>query len=89
MFGATPAYGFFLRHVKGITLENIGLHTLAEDQRPAFVLDDVAGADMDRVKAPHAAGVPTLSLSNVTDLRVRQTGDVPDGPKDRVEQGTL
>ena len=89
MFGATPAYGFFLRHVKGITLENISLHTLTEDQRPAFVLDDVAGADLDRVKAVHAPGAPTLALANVTDLRVRQTGDVPDGQKDRVEAGAL
>lgn len=89
MFGAMPCYGFFLRHVKGVTLENIGLHTLAEDQRPAFALEDVAGADLDRVKAAHAPDVPTLALANVTDLRVRQTGDVPDGRKDRVEAGTL
>ena len=89
MFGATPCYGFFLRHVKGIMLENIGLHTLAEDQRPAFALADVAGADLDRVKAPHTPGVPTMALTNVTGLRVRATDNVPDMRKDRVEQGTL
>jgi polygalacturonase len=40
-FGPMPAYGFFLRHVHGITLDNIQLHTLSPDARPAFVLDDV------------------------------------------------
>ena len=89
MFGAMPAYGFFVRHVRGITLENIGLHTLAEDQRPAFALADVAGADLDRVKTPHTPDVPVFALTNVTDLRVHQTDGVPDAQKDRVEQGTL
>ena len=89
MFGATPAYGFYLRHVKGITLENIQVHTLAADLRPAFALDDVAGADLARVKAPHTPDVPVFALTNVTDLRVTQTDGVPDGQKDRVELGTL
>ena len=40
-FGPMPAYGFFIRHVHGITLENIQLHTLTKDARPAFVLQDV------------------------------------------------
>ena len=89
MFGATPCYGFFLRHVKGITLENIGLHTLAEDQRPAFVLDDVVGADLDRVRTMHTPGVPMVALTNVTGLCIRATDGVPDVQKDRVDQGTL
>ena len=40
-FGPMPAFGFFLRHVHGITLDNIQLHTLTPDARPAFVLQDV------------------------------------------------
>jgi len=78
MFGTMPSYGFFLRHVRGITLTNIGLHTLAEDLRPAFALEDVADADLDRVKAPHAPNVPILALTNVRNLRVHQTDGVPD-----------
>lgn len=89
MFGAMPSYGFFLRHGRRITLQNIGLHTLAEDRRPAFALEDIASADLERVKAPRTPDVPALALTNVTDLRVRQTDGVPDAQKDRVEQGTL
>jgi polygalacturonase len=44
MFGTTPSYGFFVRHVSGITFDNIQLHTLLPDSRPAFVFDDVSGA---------------------------------------------
>lgn len=53
MFGVTPCYGFFLRHVRGITLENIGLHTLTQDGRPAFTLTDVTG-----LRARSADGLP-------------------------------
>ena len=28
MFGTTPAYGFFVRHVRGITVTNVGIHAM-------------------------------------------------------------
>jgi polygalacturonase len=52
-FGTMPAYGFFLRHVAGITLRDIQLHTLTPDGRPPFVLDDVAGLTVS-----NSAGLP-------------------------------
>ncbi len=41
MFGTLPAYGFFIRHVKGIFLENINLRSEQKDNRPAIFLTDV------------------------------------------------
>ena len=46
MFGLIPAYGFFIRHARNIELQDINLGYLSEDQRPAFVLDDVAGVEL-------------------------------------------
>ncbi len=89
MFGPTPACGFYLRHVRGITLDNIQVHTLTADLRPAFALEDVAGADLARVKVPHSADVPVFALANVTGLHISQTEGVPDTQKDRMERGTL
>ena len=40
-----PAYGFFIRHVKGIQLNNVEVSYAQEELRPAFVLNDVNGAD--------------------------------------------
>jgi polygalacturonase len=40
-YGRTPSYGFFLRHIHGITLDNVQVHTLTPDARPAYVLTDV------------------------------------------------
>lgn len=41
MFGDLPAHGFYCRHVRGLTLDNVHVSTAAEDRRPAFVYDDV------------------------------------------------
>jgi len=37
--GPMPAYGFYARHTRGITLQNIRLQTASPDLRPAVVLD--------------------------------------------------
>ena len=43
-FGVTPAYGFFVRHVDGISFDNIHLGLMSNDDRPSFVLDSVKNA---------------------------------------------
>jgi hypothetical protein len=39
--GPMPAYGFYARNVRGLTLQNIRLQVAAPDLRPAFILDHV------------------------------------------------
>jgi hypothetical protein len=51
MFGDIPAYGFFIRHVQGIELNNVEVSYASADMRPAFVLKDVSGADFFHVKS--------------------------------------
>ncbi len=36
-----PAWGFFIRHVDGLTMKNISLKALKKDYRTAIVMDDV------------------------------------------------
>ncbi len=40
IFGILPAWGFYIRHAKGIQLDGIDLSTIQPDKRPAFVLVD-------------------------------------------------
>lgn len=70
MFGLMPAYGFFIRHARGIELTNVEVAFMKEDGRPAFVLEDVDGADFQHVKAQKAAGVSTFVLKDVSKLTV-------------------
>jgi polygalacturonase len=44
MFRELPAWGFYIRHARGITMENVKLVCEKKDYRTAVVLDDVHGA---------------------------------------------
>ena len=58
--GVMPAYGMYLRHIKGITVDNVRLHTLSDDARPPIALSNVEGAEFFRVKAQRTAGAPVF-----------------------------
>ena len=49
MFGELPSWGFYVRHVEGITFRNVHLSLRDSDFRPAFVFDDVHQLTMDQV----------------------------------------
>jgi polygalacturonase len=86
MFGELPVYGFFLRHAKGIVLNDVEIGYLSGEFRPAFLLDDVSGVDFNRVGAQRAADVSTFVLRNVSDFNTRECRNVPNMHLDRVEQ---
>ncbi|MEI6945851.1 glycoside hydrolase family 28 protein [Paraflavisolibacter sp. H34] len=73
-FGVLPSYGFFIRHVKGIELNNVEVSYLGQETRPAFFLDDVKGADFFRIKAQKAPSVPRFQLNKVSDLNITGSG---------------
>lgn len=52
MFGELPAWGFYVRHVRGITFRNISLRLQDSDFRPAFVFDDVEQLTFDKISVP-------------------------------------
>jgi polygalacturonase len=78
MFGPLPAYGFFIRHAKGITLDNVEVRFEKRDTRPAMVLRDVAGADFRYNRADKVQGTPTFVLDDVTDFTVTSSRPVAD-----------
>jgi hypothetical protein len=47
MFKELPAWGFYIRHAKGIRFENVTLSVAKKDYRTAVVLDDVHGAEFN------------------------------------------
>ncbi len=77
MFGETPAYGFFIRHVKGLEMNNVDVRYMKDELRPAFVLDDVRKSIFRFVTAQHGRDIPTFLLKNVEDFSTYQSS-VPD-----------
>jgi polygalacturonase len=75
MFGTTPAFGFFLRHVRNIEMSHVEVASSAPDGRPAFYLKNVEQADFFAITAPRGA----FALHDVRDLRIgwsRATADI-------------
>jgi len=78
-FGILPAYGIFARHVEQLKLENIELHFMTDDQRPAVILDDVKGAELRFVKAQTSGTVAPVNAKNSEGVNLFQSLNLPDG----------
>lgn len=74
MFTDLPAYGFYCRHVVGLTMDGLDLSVAQPDARPALVFDDVRELDLRALRAtpPSDAG-PTVWLNAVQGAVVRDT----------------
>lgn len=51
MLGELPAHGLFVRHVRGLTLENVEFSFSARDHRSALVCDDVQDVEVRGLRA--------------------------------------
>ncbi len=89
MFGTLPAYGFFVRHARGISWDNVDVRFGKPDTRPAYVLRDVADADVHHCRADKVAGTPTFVLDGVDDFRVSDGRPVPEARVDHADHQEL
>lgn len=86
MFGVIPAYGFYVRHAKGITFDNVDVSFEQTDERPAFVLDDVKDAAFYRTRARLAPEAKMFVLRNVTNFSSLHSPNVSDINIDRADK---
>jgi hypothetical protein len=89
MFGELPAYGFFIRHIKGLQMRDVEVSYLTPDQRPAFVLNDVGGVEFIHIKAQRESDVPTFVLKNITNFSLLQSWPFQDQRHDRIDTRKL
>ncbi len=72
-----PAWGFYVRNVKNLSLEDIRLSCVEEDQRPVMLCEGIERLTLDDFRYPRflsAAGALVLDDVHQVDLR---DGDVP------------
>jgi len=67
MFGVSPAFGFFLRHVRNVEMSHVEVASVVPDARPAFYLTDVERADFFAITAPPQGA---FALHAVKDMRI-------------------
>jgi hypothetical protein len=80
MFGTLPAYGIYLRHVKGLTFEDVTLDTAAPDLRPALVGDDVEDLELSAFRAAGSGASTLLRLRDAREVYIhgcRALNEVP------------
>lgn len=61
-FGVLPAYGFYLRHARGITLSHVHLELEKPDLRPALICDDVEDLELSNFRAAVFGDEPVIRL---------------------------
>ena len=88
MFGAMPASGFFLRHVRNVEMSHVEIANATPDARPAFCLTDVERADFFAVTAPRNAD-GAFALHGVKDLRIGWSRAAADTTLSSVDNKTL
>ena len=69
--GIMPAYGFYIRHVNGIKLNNVEVGYLGKEVRPAIIMDDVKNVDLFRIKAQPVPGTKSIVLTNVEGFSIQ------------------
>lgn len=76
IFGVLPAYGLYVHHATGLTLNNVQFHLGSEDVRPAIVCDDLQDLELTGFKAE--GNVKAESLVRLQDTQqVFITGSRP------------
>jgi len=72
MFGVTPAYGFYVRHAKGVAFDNVEVSFEKDDARPSFFLEDVKGVEFFRTNAQLSPGAKMFVLKHVANFTSSQ-----------------
>ena len=74
--GIMPAYGFFIRHVKGIKFNNVEVSYLGKEVRPAIILDDVKDIELFRVITKPVADTKDIILNGVENFYLHESNRI-------------
>lgn len=74
MFGELPSWGFYVRHVRGLSMKNIDIKVLEPDFRPAFVFDDVRDLNLHRIKVEDHKKSEPIIFRNVDAIQTDMDG---------------
>ena len=89
MFGSLPAYGMYVRHARGVSMDHMDLSLMKSDPRPPILMVDVAGAQFEHMRVQAERGVPIFKLNKVTDFSVKNFTGLTDIHRDTVDQESI
>lgn len=71
MFGTLPAYGFFIRHVDGLILDNVDLRFAKPDARPAMICEGVKNLNINNFAGRPSDKAPVMVFQDVQTALLR------------------
>jgi polygalacturonase len=71
--GIMPAYGFFIRHVKGLLLNNVEVSYLGNEIRPAIVIEDAKDINFFNIKTQPVPSAKRVVLKKVENFSIQQS----------------
>jgi hypothetical protein len=86
MFGNSPAYGLFARHVVALSARDLHFSLDRPDVRPALRLKDVSGADTDHLVVPSRTSGSLFVLRHVRDFLLRNSPGIADTKRASVDR---
>jgi hypothetical protein len=78
MFGLLPAAAIYARHIRNLAVHDVTVRFVTPDERPAVVLEDVAGARFHRLDTTRAPAAQKFVLRSVRDCAVRDCVGIAD-----------
>ena len=66
-----PAFGFFIRHVRNIKMNHVELKLENDDFRPALILDDATGVNLNNLIVDKVGEVPSVVLKNSGNILIK------------------
>lgn len=72
MFGELPSWGLYVRHAERLHLKNVTLKYKETDFRPALVMNDVKGVDINGLTIPTANTAPVIVMQQVNNSSVKK-----------------
>ncbi len=71
MFGVLPAWGFYIRHARALSLANMRIELAGPDHRPSILADDVEDLELDRLTASTGESPALIRLRGVRRALIR------------------
>jgi len=78
MFGTLPCYGFYIRHAKNIAINNIQIHTIEKDARPAIQTDDVKNVQFRFLDLPEDNPKPYFHFIRTNNIEILHCTNIKD-----------
>jgi polygalacturonase len=71
MFGMLPASGLYVRHVRGLQINDAVFSATAGEARPTVILDEVSGARITGLESsPISGGMPVVQAIHSSDVQI-------------------